>query len=186
MRHYRVRDVMTTGHVTVTPATSLKDVVDILVEHKLSALPVLTLRGRLAGVVAESDLLKKEQLQSDPDGPHAMHMPYRARRALVTAETAGEIMSTHPVTVRGDATTVEAARLMDRHRVGCLMVTDENQNLLGVVNSLDLLRVFLRPDNAEAELGYPIDDTGPHTPFQDPTNPGRSAPASRRRDRAGR
>jgi CBS domain-containing protein len=146
MRHYQVRDVMTTDPATVTPAAPLKDVVDILVEQKLSALPVLTLQGKIVGVVAESDLLKKEQLHRDPDGRHSVHLPYRARRELVTAETAGEIMSTHPVTVRADASTAEAARLMDRHRAGCLPVPDENGNLLGVVNPRDLLRVFLRPD----------------------------------------
>ena len=146
MRHYEVRDVMTADPATVTPATPVKDVADILVRQRIEALPVLTPHGRVAGLVTETDLVRKEQLQRDPDGSHSMHLNYRTRRAIATAETAGELMSTPPVTVRADATVAEAARLMDRHQGACLLVTDDDGKLLGVVSPRDLLRVFLRPD----------------------------------------
>jgi CBS-domain-containing membrane protein len=146
MRHYEVRDVMTADPVTVTPAASIKDLASILVKQGIGALPVLTPQGRPVGLVTEADLLRKEQLQQDPDGQHSMHLSYRARRDIATAETAGEIMTTHPATVRAGATVAEAARLMDRHRVRCLFVVDEGGKLLGVVSPRDLLRVFLRPD----------------------------------------
>ena len=146
MRHYRVRDVMTVGPMTVTPATPIKDVADILVRQRIGAVPVVTPGGRVAGLVAEADLLRKEQLQRDPDGQHSMHLPYRTRRAIATAETAGEIMDARPATVRADATVAEAARLMDHHQARCLLVTDPDGKLLGLVSARDLLRVFLRPD----------------------------------------
>ena len=148
MRHYRVRDVMTGGPFTVTPATSLKDVVGTLVRGRIGAVPVLTPQGRVAGVVAEVDLLRKEQLKRDPDGGHSAHLPYRVRRAIATAETAGEIMNPYPATVQADTTVAEAARLMDRHQARYLLVTGEDGKLLGVVTAQDLLRVFLRPDAA--------------------------------------
>ena len=146
MRHHEVREVMTTDPVTITPATPLKNVVDLLVSQKFSAVPVVSLQGRVLGVVAETDLLRKEELQRDPDSRHSAHLSYRVRRDMATAETAGEIMSTTLVTVRPGATVAEAARLMDRHDVTCLPVTDESGKLLGVVGPRNLLRVFLRPD----------------------------------------
>lgn len=146
MRHYEVREVMTADPVTVTQGTSLKYVADLLVKQKVSAVPVLSLHGRFLGFVAETDLLRKEELHRDPDVQHSMHLSYRARRDLATAETAGEIMSAAPVTVRPDATVAEAARLMDRHHISCLPVTDETGKLLGVVGLRNLLQVFLRPD----------------------------------------
>lgn len=153
MRHYRVRDVMTADPVTVTPATALKDVADILVSRRIGVVPVVTPQGRVAGLVTAADLLGKEQLQRDPEAPHGGHLPYRTRRAIVTAETAGEIMDAHPQTVREDATTAEAARLMIHHQSRCLLVTDEGGKLLGVVSARDLLRVFLRPDeDIKAEI----------------------------------
>jgi CBS-domain-containing membrane protein len=147
MRHYQVRDVMTADPVTVTPATPIKDLADILVRQRAGALPVLTRQGQLAGLVTEADLLRKEELQTDPEGQHPKHLTYRSRRAIATAETAREIMSTHPATIRAAATVAEAARLMDRQQVSCLLVVDENRKLLGMVSSRDLLRVFLRPDS---------------------------------------
>jgi CBS-domain-containing membrane protein len=148
MRHYRVRDVMTADPMTVTPATSLKDVAGLLVSGRIGAVPVVTPQGRVAGVVAEADLLRKEQLRRDPDGPHSAHLPYRVRRDIATAETAGEIMNPYPGTVPADTTVAEAARLMDRHQARYLLVTGEDGKLLGVVTAQDLLRVFLRPDAA--------------------------------------
>jgi CBS domain-containing protein len=146
MRHYQVRDVMTAEPVTVTPATSVKDVADILVRQRVGAVPVLTVGGKVVGIVTEADLLRKEELQRDPEGQHSMHLTYRARRSIATAENAREIMNTHPATVRAGATVAEAARVMDRQQVTCLLVTDENSKLLGMVSPRDLLRVFLRPD----------------------------------------
>jgi CBS domain-containing protein len=151
MRHHQVREVMTADPVTATPATSLKYVADLLVKANVSALPVLSLRGRLVGIVRETDLLRKEELQRDPDSKHSIHLSYRARRDLATAETAGEIMRTAPLTIRPDATVAEAARLMDQHALTCLPVTDESGKLLGVVSPHNLLQVFLRPDEEIAE-----------------------------------
>ncbi len=141
-----VQDIMTADPVTVTPATPLKDLIDILVEQKIGSVPVLGLHGRVLGLVTETDLLRKEELKRDPEVRHSRQMTYRARRDVATAETAGELMSTHPVTARADMTVAEAARLMDRHQVTCLPVVDDGGKLLGVVSPRDLLRVFLRPD----------------------------------------
>ena len=148
MRHYQVRDVMTASLMTVTPAAALKNVADILVRGRIGVVPVLTPQGRVAGVVAEGDLLRKEQLQRDPDGRHSADLPYRIRRDIATAETAGELMGHYPATAPADTSVAEAARLMDRHRSRVLLVTSEDGKLLGVVTARDLLRVFLRPDGA--------------------------------------
>jgi CBS domain-containing protein len=132
----------------VTPATPLKNVADILVRGRIGVVPVLTPQGRVAGVVAEGDLLRKEQFQRDPESRHSMHLPYRIRRDVATAETAGELMDRYPATVPAGASVAEAARLMDRHQSRFLLVTGEDGKLLGVVTARDLLRVYLRPDAA--------------------------------------
>jgi CBS domain-containing protein len=152
MSHHQVQEVMTADPATVTPATPLKRVADILITQKVSAVPVLSPLGKVLGVVAETDLLRKEELQRDPDSRHSIHLGYRVRRDLATAETAGEIMSTAPVTVRPDATVAEAARLMDRNDI-TLLVTDASGKLLGVVGPRNLLQLFLRPgEEIRAEI----------------------------------
>ncbi len=148
MRHYQVRDVMTAGPMTVTPSTPIKEVAALLVRLQAGALPVITPGDGVVGVVTETDLLRKEQLQRDPDGSHSAHLLYRDRRAIATAETAGEIMNPQPATVRPEATLAEAARLMSRHQTRCLLVTGAGGKLLGVVDARELLRIFVRSDEA--------------------------------------
>ena len=146
MLHRQVKEVMTTGSMTVTPATPLKSLVDMLVRQRINAVPVVSAQGKVVGVVAETDLLRKQELQRDPGGRRPPRMSNRAWRMIVTAETAGELMSTRPATVRPDATVAEAARLMERHQVTCLPVVDDKGKPVGMVGPRDLLRVMLRPD----------------------------------------
>jgi CBS domain-containing protein len=82
---------------------------------------------------------------------------------VATAETAGEIMSTCPVTVRADATVPEAARLIERFEATCLPVVDENGNLVGMVDPRALLRGVLGPDEIRAEIARatPVGGPGP-------------------------
>jgi CBS domain-containing protein len=157
MRHYQVRDVMTADPMTVTPAAPLKRVAEILVKARVGVVPVLTPQGRVAGVVAEGDLLRKEQLQQDPEGRHSVHLPYRTRRDIATAETAGELMNRYPAAAPAGTSVAEAARLMDRHGSRFLLVTGEDGRLLGVVTARDLLRVFLRSDTViKAEISQDV------------------------------
>ncbi len=144
MRHHTVADVMTTSVVTVSTGTSFKDLAGLFVGQRISALPVLGPDGTVAGIVSESDLLKKEEVQQDPGG---RRLRYRlVRRGWATARNAGQVMTAHVVTIRPAATVAEAARLMDKHHVKHLPVVDEAGKLLGIVSPRDLLRVFLRPD----------------------------------------
>jgi arabinose-5-phosphate isomerase len=49
-------------------------------------------------------------------------------------------MHAHPKRVRADALAVEAADLMEQHRVTSLLVVDEGGQLVGAINTNDLLR----------------------------------------------
>jgi CBS domain-containing protein len=57
-----------------------------------------------------------------------------------TGRTVGEMMTRDPIVVRADAPLVEAAQLLDRHRISGLPVVDGTGALVGVVSHTDLLR----------------------------------------------
>lgn len=147
MTRLTVRDVMNPDPVTVTTRTSFKDLVALLAEKGLSAVPVLSRRGEVAGMVTEADLLRKQGFQHSAGSPRPVRRTYRARWSRATGDCAGEVMTTHPVTIRPEATIAEAARLMDRQHCACLPVTLPSGKLAGTVTARDLLRVFLRPDS---------------------------------------
>ncbi|MER5480275.1 CBS domain-containing protein [Streptomyces sp. NPDC002734] len=142
---YTVSDVMTHTVVSVGRDATFKDVVAIMQQWRVSALPVLAGEDRVVGIVSEADLLPKEEFRdSDPD-----RLTQRDRLldlAKAGARTAGELMSAPAVTVRADAPLAEAARVMARRQVKRLPVVDDRGMLKGVISRADLLKVFLRPD----------------------------------------
>jgi arabinose-5-phosphate isomerase len=56
------------------------------------------------------------------------------------AATAREVMHPGPRTIRSDALAVEAAQLMEQHRITSVLVVDADGRLCGAVNSNDLMR----------------------------------------------
>jgi arabinose-5-phosphate isomerase len=53
---------------------------------------------------------------------------------------AGDVMHRTPKLVRSDALAVEAAAVMEQHRITSVLVVDEAQRLIGALNSNDLMR----------------------------------------------
>lgn len=143
---YTVSDVMTHTVVAVGRDASFKEIVALIDQWKVSALPVLEGEGRVVGVVSEADLLAKEGVKGG--GEQAFDPVARAKAEGLTA---GELMSAPAITVHADASVAEAARIMARRRVKRLPVVDAVGMLQGVVSRSDLLKVFLRPDEEIAD-----------------------------------
>lgn len=140
-----VSDVMTAPAVAVGRDARFKEIVRIMEERRVSAVPVVSGEGRVVGVVSEADLLPKEEFR----GRELTRFERIQRRSdLTKAEgmTAEEVMSTPAVTARPDDTLARAARRMAVHHVKRLPVVDDADRLRGVVSRGDLLKVFLRPD----------------------------------------
>ncbi|MEU8677743.1 CBS domain-containing protein [Streptomyces sp. NPDC048560] len=140
---HTVSDVMTHTAVAVGRRASYKEIVQLMEQWKISALPVLEGEGRVIGVVSEADLLPKEEYRVDVPTASDRLPSDVARAGAVCAE---ELMSSPAVTVHPDATLAEAARIMARRHVKRLPVVDRVGMLEGVVSRGDLLKVFLRSD----------------------------------------
>ncbi|MFE3638600.1 CBS domain-containing protein [Streptomyces sp. NPDC059168] len=145
-----VSDVMTHTVAAVGRRAPFKEIVEMMQDWQVSALPVIEGEGRVVGVVSEADLLPTEALRDDPDAEHT-RLRRPADLAKAGALSAGDLMSSPAVTVRADATLAEAARVMARAAVKRLPVVDELGLLQGVVSRADLLKVFLRGDEDIAE-----------------------------------
>ena len=146
--HSTVRDVMTTDVVSVDRITPYKEIAYLLAEHKISAVPVLTMGRHVAGVVSEADLLAAE----DQDARKARmgkgdHLPWpRGQGRKHPPLSAEQLMTSPAITIHPDAPIPRAASLMHSHHIKRLPVVDPEGKLLGIVSRRDLLTVFLRPD----------------------------------------
>ncbi|MFJ1730561.1 CBS domain-containing protein [Streptomyces sp. NPDC088254] len=145
-----VSDVMTRTVAAVGRRAPFKEIVQLMQDWQISALPVIEGEGRVVGVVSEADLLPKEELRDDPDAG-CLELRQSVDVAKAAALTAGDLMSSPAVTVPAATTLADAARIMARERVKRLPVVDEVGLLAGVVSRADLLKVFLRDDEEIAE-----------------------------------
>jgi CBS domain-containing protein len=129
-----VRDIMTTGVMTVRPGTSCRELAVKFREHQVSGFPVTAEDGTVVGVVSGSDLLALAA------GRH-----HRGHRSDGQA-TAGDLMTRPAVTIGPDNLVRTAARLMHSHRLQRLPVVDRDGRLEGIVSRSDVLSVFRRSD----------------------------------------
>jgi CBS domain-containing protein len=150
MPHRTVGNVMTPAAqvVTVSPGTVYKEIVRLLTEHAVSALPVLGEAKRVLGIVSEADLLAKESRAQAPDPLRPPLTPKESiTRHKAQAATAVELMTAPAVTIGADEDVSAAARKLEAHRIKRMPVVDGNGRLVGIVSRRDLLRVFLRSDD---------------------------------------
>ena len=141
----RVRDVMTEDVATVAPDTDLREVARLLVQRRISGVPVVE-GERVVGVVSERDILFKER---PSDGLHrgvlAWLMDEGDLMLKIDARTAGSAMSSPVVTIGPARSVADAAALMLDESISRLPVVD-GEVLIGIVTRHDLVRAFARSD----------------------------------------
>ncbi len=151
-----VEDIMTREVVTVAPGASLKQAANLLLEHRISGLPVVDNQGDVLGVVSETDILQKEASGLQVPGPLAWLVGFDVEvdRSKVDARLVGEAMTSPPLTIAAHSPVSLAAQRMSEKGVNRLPVV-ENGELVGIVTRADLVRAFVRSD---AEIATEIRD----------------------------
>lgn len=143
----RAKDIMTRTVVAVRETAPYKEVVRLLDEHRVNALPVVDGHGSLVGIVSEADLLLKEEFSLAEDEPRVLEgRRRRHQRAKARGLVAGDVMSAPVVTASPQTGLAQAARILHDHNVKQVPVTTPDGKVAGIVSRRDLLRVFLRSD----------------------------------------
>ncbi len=136
----KVREIMSRPVITVPPGLPVKHVAAILVEKRISAVPVVDGEDRLEGIVTEDDLV---QLETEPD-PRSHILPLPRPRGSLPA-TAEEAMTRDVIWLTEDADVAEAARLMLERHVKRIPVLSGSR-VIGMVSRRDILKVLARTD----------------------------------------
>ncbi len=143
-----VKDIMTRDPVCVTPDTSAVELARILEANEISGVPVVDALDRAIGVVSKTDLLHR--CLAGPVGSRPGSFFESLAEGVQTGTglhpgelgTVEEFMSPEPVTASPDEPIVAVARRMADEGIHRVVVVDEQQHVLGIVTSLDLLKVF--------------------------------------------
>jgi arabinose-5-phosphate isomerase len=120
-----VADLMRSGEAVprVASDTVMAEMLHEMTRKGLGFTAVIGADARLAGIFTDGDLRRLIETGAD----------LRAMRAA-------DVMSATPKVIRAEALAVEAADLMEQHRVTGLLVVDADRRLVGAINSNDLMR----------------------------------------------
>lgn len=146
----QVRDIMATKVLSVTPMTPYHEIVNLLLDHDISGLPVVDADGNLLGIVSEADLISKEAYDEAPRRHLGFLRDHIAGRDTgwvrkAAARNAQELMTSPVQSISPDDDLATAARMMLEGHLKRLPVL-ENGKLVGLIARHDLLRPFSRTD----------------------------------------
>ena len=122
------KEVMTTEIISVLPETPVKEVARLMIDNKISAIPVVTKYNEIVGVVSENDLINKVVR---PNEPGIMTLLYHA------AFTAPAIC------VSPEDTIESVGRVMLDDKVKRVFVAEEG-HLLGVISRSVFVELLLK------------------------------------------
>lgn len=153
MKHVVAREIMTRPVITVTRDTPIRDIVTLMLRHRISGLPVVDDGGRLVGIVTETDLVYKEDtIQARPPvipwQGRSLWLERRiGRHGKVEATTAGALMTDNVITATEETGIRELAHLMVAHDINRIPILQDGR-VVGIVTRADILKVFTRSDDA--------------------------------------
>jgi CBS domain-containing protein len=139
----KAKDVMTPAVVSVNPEASVRKIARLLLERRISAVPVVDDHDRVIGMVSEGDLMRRPESQTERhaswwlallEGPDERAREYLKSHGL----TARDVMTREPVTVTEDASLEEIATLLERKRIKRVPVLRAGK-LVGIVSRANLL-----------------------------------------------
>lgn len=145
------RDLMTRDVVTVASDTTVQELARLLLEHKISGLPVVDKEGRIIGIVSEGDLVYQDKKLHIPafleilGGVVYLENPNRLGQDLMkmTAAKVGDLMTTRVYTVKEDTSVEAIATIMVEKKVNRVPVVDGTGKLVGIVSRQDLIKAML-------------------------------------------
>ena len=138
-----VGTVMGTDLATVAPETSLVAAQEILEQKKINHLLIVDSENELRGIVSDRDL--KRSWASSATTLSKNELMY-----LLDQVTVADIMTRQTLTITPATTIERAALLMNQHRINALPVLEDNE-LVGIITSRDVMRVLLEAVGIETD-----------------------------------
>jgi len=149
----RAKDIMSTPVITADPGTPLKRIAELLVEHDISAVPIVDEIGDLVGIVTEADVVRLQTI-SDP----RLHIISSTAREERIPMRASEVMAINVVTAGEDEDVTYVARLMLTLHVKRIPVV-AGKKVVGIISRRDILKILARSDaSIETELQARLDE----------------------------
>jgi CBS domain-containing protein len=154
------RDVMIFPVITVKPSATVKDVAKLLIEKRISAVPVTDERDKVVGIVSESDLLHRTEAGTERQRSWWLrelvdHDKLAAEYIKSHAARVSDIMTRKVITAAPDTPLHDIATLMEKHAIKRVPVV-EHEQLVGIISRSNLVQAVA---SARQPLTIPLSDT---------------------------
>ena len=139
-------DVMTRDIVSIRPEATILEAARLMLQNRISGLPVINAYGELVGMLTEGDFLRRRETGTQRKRPRWLEFligPGRLADEYVhaTARKVEEVMTERVYTVEESAPLEKIVHSMERHRVKRLPVV-RNGNVVGIVTRANLVHAL--------------------------------------------
>jgi CBS-domain-containing membrane protein len=139
----KVSDVMTPDVLSVRPEATVIEAAQLMLQKRISGVPVTNALGDLVGIVSEGDFLRRAETGTGRQRPKWIEFfmgPGRLADEYVrlSSRKISDVMTHEVKTVPPSATLEQVVRLMERHNIKRVPVV-ENGKVVGIVTRANLL-----------------------------------------------
>ena len=140
------RDIMTSPVITARPNSSILDLIGLMLEKHISAIPIETSDGKLAGLVSEGDLIRRSEIGArDYSSWWLAAIGGKLRLADDFVKTHGmkaeEVMTLDVITVTEETPVWQIAEILEKNRIKRVPVVLEG-SVVGIVSRANLLQAL--------------------------------------------
>jgi CBS domain-containing protein len=157
----KAADVMVTDVITVRPEMTVQEVAEILLDNRISAVPVVDADGHLIGIVSEGDLIRRAEIGTDKRRSWWLNLltlpEIRASEFVKShARKVADVMTQRVITATEDASLGEIATLLEKHGIKRVPIV-RGDRVVGLVSRANLLQAFAS-SSADATVSVSQDD----------------------------
>jgi CBS domain-containing protein len=137
------KDIMTANVITVTPDTAVEDIAKVLLENKISGLPVVDAKGNLVGMVSEGDLMRRPETDGEPHRSWWLNLltseEDKAKEFVHThGRRAEDVMTADVAAVTEDTPVHDVAEILEKRQIKRVPVVRDGK-VVGIISRANLL-----------------------------------------------
>jgi CBS domain-containing protein len=147
-----VKDIMVTEVIAIQDDASVDELSKLLIENKISGVPVVNKDGKLVGIATEGDLIVRD---SDLHFPRYFKLldsiiyleslnKFKANLKKYLGTKVSDVMTTKIKTVKEDTEVSDAANLMIKHNINRLPVLDDKDEMVGIITRADIVKSMIK------------------------------------------